>query len=95
MGGPFDWSAEGKQSKLPRKIERMNLGTRGPEMKKSVKGENLPWGGKPAEQNKAYSSGPPKSKGSMISKTGERGKGSKAHAGMKPTITSKSQKIGK
>ena len=95
MGGPFDWGgnksdgAGGKQ-KLPRHIERMQEGLRGPTMK-SGEG-NLPWGGKPAEQKKAYATGTPKNKGSMLSKTGERKGGGKATQGFSKTINSKSQK---
>ena len=77
MTGAFDWGNEGKgvspgkADKLPRHIERMNEGTRPPEMKNgSGGGSNLPWGGKPAEQKKAYMQGEPKNKGSMMSKTG-------------------------
>lgn len=95
----------GKESKLPRHIERMNEGTSGPEMKKSVgtSDSGLPWGGRPAEQSKAYATGVPKNKGSMTNKTGERTKsvgslpqdGGKAHVGFKGQIKSKSQHMGK
>lgn len=108
MSGPFDWSegkgkgsSSGKDANLPHHIERMNMGTKAPKMKNSGDGNNLPWGGRPAEQKKAYATGEPKNKGSMLSKTGERtakatalpGSG-KAMQGHAPTIKSKSQPAG-
>jgi len=97
MGGPFDMGKSdgaGSKQNLPRHIERMNMGTEKPKMKKSGDGNNLPWGGQPKEQAKAYMSGLPKNKGSMLSKTGERsGKGGKALQGHSKTINAKSQKI--
>jgi hypothetical protein len=71
-------------------------------MKKSGDGNNLPWGGQPAEQKKAYQSGLPKDKGSMLSKMGEctvkpstmPGTG-KAMVGHKPVVKSKAQPAGK
>jgi hypothetical protein len=106
MSGPFDWGKDGKgtssnkDGNLPHHIERMNMGTRPPKMKNSGDGNNLPWGGQPAEAKKAYMSGPPKNKGSILSKTGERtakatalpGTG-KAMSGYKPTIKPKAQPI--
>lgn len=69
-------------------------------MKTSGDGNNLPWGGKPKEQEKAYATGLPKDKGSMLSKTGQRKatelpNSGKAFAGHTPTIKSKSQPAGK
>ena len=73
-------------------------------MKKSGDGNNLPWSGRPAEQNKAYMSGAPKDKGSMLNKLGERGgrgtkalpsAAKKAHVGMKGQVKSKHQSMGK
>jgi hypothetical protein len=105
MAGPFDWgtdkekgATQGKGEKLPRHIERMNAGTKEPEAKgsvmkgnKSTSDSGLPWGGEPAEKSKAYMTGLPKNKGSMLNKTGERtGSESKgAHCGYEPTIKSK------
>ena len=108
MGGPFDWGSSksdgaGSKQELPRHIERMNMGTRPPKMKKSGEGNNLPWGGEPKEKAKAYMSGPPKDKGSMLNKLGERGgRGvksmpgqGKAMQGHTAVVKSKSQSVGK
>jgi hypothetical protein len=110
MSGPFDWGGDGKsdgagtKQNLPRHIERMNMGTRPPKMKQSGDGNNLPWGGQPKEKDKAYMSGPPKDKGSMLNKLGERGgaRGTKSLPGMgkamsghSAVVKSKAQGIGK
>jgi len=68
MDGAFDWGGD-KGGKLPRHIERMSETTRPAEMK-SGSGSNLPWGGDSKEKAKAYATGLPKNKGSMMSKTG-------------------------
>lgn len=84
--GAFSWGNDskkgisaGKEGKLPRHIERMNKGTAAPETKgsvmkngKSMSDSGLPWGGEPAEKKKAYESGPPKNKGSVTGKLGQR-----------------------
>ena len=107
--GAFSWGDKkkdehsGKSGELPRHISRMNAGTSSPEAKGSVmKGgksdSGLPWGGKPAEQSKAFATGLPKNKGSVTEALGQRtsavGKlpheSSKAHAGFKMQIKSKS-----
>jgi hypothetical protein len=112
MSGAFDWSSEGKgvskgkEGKLPRHIERMDAGLRGPEMKKSVsdtKSSGLPWGGEPAEKKKAFASGPPKNKGSVTEALGQRtsavGKlpheANAAHCGHTMQIKSKSVSMAK
>lgn len=111
MSGAFDYGNEGKgissgkEGKLPRHIERMNEGLRGPEMKQSVsdtKSSGLPWGGEPAEKKKAFMQGPPKGKSSVTGPLGERGPNSsklpsdenKAHAGYKMQIQSKRASTG-
>lgn len=104
MGGPFDWGKSNKESSdkggnLPRHIERMDMGTRPPKMKNSGDGNNLPWGGQPKEAEKAYMSGLPKNKGSMMSKTGQRKatempNSGKALSGHTPMVKSKAQPAG-
>ena len=108
MSGPFDWGNKGatgdknpgeksgKSGELPRHIQRMNHPTEVAEVKKSTSNSDsgLPWGGRPAEQKKAYMSGPPKDKGSMtggkrtVSPTSLPSDSHKAHAGHPVTIKS-------
>jgi hypothetical protein len=71
MDGAFDWGKD-KGGKLPRHIERMEETEKPAQMKSGSKEMNLPWGGQPAEQKKAYMSGLPVNKGSMIKKTGNK-----------------------
>lgn len=68
MDGSMDWGKD-KGGKLPRHIERMEETEKPAQMKKG-NDSNLPWGGRPAEQKKAYMQGEPANKGSMMSKTG-------------------------
>ena len=68
----------------------------------STNDSGLPWGGSPSEKTKAYMTGPPKNKGSMTNKTGERTMSNdtlpqdckKAHCGYDMTIKSKSISTG-
>jgi hypothetical protein len=73
-GGPGKGKGNGKDSGLPKHIQRMNNPNEVAEVKASISTNDsgLPWGGEPSEKAKAYMSGPPKNKGSMVSKTGER-----------------------
>lgn len=105
MAGAFSWGNEGKGGKsgkdsgLPKHINRMNNPTEVVEVKKSVgtSDSGLPWGGEPAEKKKAFMQGPPKGKSSVTGPLGERGPNSsklpsdehKAHAGYKMQIQSK------
>lgn len=79
MSDAFNWGAskekstnQGKDYQLPKHIARMNNPTEVVEVKKDVNGGGLPWGGQPSEKSKAFASGPPKDKGSMMNGTGER-----------------------
>jgi hypothetical protein len=105
--GAFAWSGPGKgkssksgDSGLPKHIQRMDNPNEVAEVKASLSTNDsgLPWGGNPSEKDKAYMSGLPKNKGSMVSKTGERTMSNDslpqdckaAHCGYDMTIKSKS-----
>jgi hypothetical protein len=92
VSGAFDWGSEKGPSKnanegagkapLPKHIRRLNNPNEVVEVKNSIstKDSGLPWGGQPGEKKKAYMSGYPGNKGSIMGAKGTR-KSPVGHAG--------------